>query len=754
MSDVVATRLPGPVNDTPAAVGLGDIFAMIRRHWFAAGLIVGVVLALGVLATAAMIPKYEAQALVMVRGERIESLQVRIDQLRGEPGFPTVLSEAEILSSPGLLDSVVERLDLTSDPEFNPRLEDDFELPPIRAAFADGRERLLALLGLTPEPRARNPELERRIVLARLQGAVAVEPRGRSYVVEVGAVSRSAAAAARLANGISEAYVAAERAERVERLAELDTWLDQRLVQLRSDVVERAEAVEAFRQSEDLFEGQSGSLQLEELSGLSDRLVDAQADTARAEAQLSEVQRAAEAGSATEALSLAVDAPLIQRLRADEIELGSRLVRLSSTRGPQHPEVVSARRELTELRGRIGGEIQKIVTLAEARLGNARAREQSIAQARQTLKNSIDEKREAYIRLTELERDAESARTALDSFQTQANQLVGAGEIEQPTAMMISPAKAPLSPSQPNRKALFALSLAAGLMLAGLYVVLREVTEQRVKSGAELRRLSGLRLLAVLPRVRGLRVRSPAARRRLERRPDPAFAQAMRRLYAGIRHGDNSANLRCVMVCSGESGEGKTLTAIGLAQEAAAIGRRTLLIDLDLHKRDASRAYPADDPEGREDPDLAAAMELPERLDQLTWRGAAGRLRVLRPRSDAVDPLAYLEHPRLDVLLREARRRFDLVIVDTPPLLTLPDTSLLVRRVDACLLLVRWNRTKRSALRQSLDLLAAFQAPLLGCVFTQVDLKRYGAYQSTEDGYLSPASVYVPAERKQLVAPS
>lgn len=755
MTDAVATRLPGPINDTPPAVGLGDIFGMIRRHWLPAGAIVAIVFALGVLATFAMIPKYEAQALVMVRGEQMESLQVRIDQLRGEPGFPTVLSEAEILSSPGLLDSVVERLNLTAEPEFNPRLEDDFELPPVRAAFALGRERLEALLGLTPEAPVRNPELERRIVLARLQGAVSVEPRGRSYVVEVGAVSRSAASAARLANGISEAYVAAERAERLTRLAALDSWLEERLQQLRREVVTRAEAVEVFRQTENLFEGQSGSLQLEELSALSSRLVEAQADTARAEAQLSEVRRAAASGSASEALSLAVDAPLIQRLRAEEIEMASLLARVSSTRGPQHPEVVSINRELVELRGRIGGEVEKIVTLAEARLANARAREQSIAESRQTLKNEIDGNRDAYVRLTELEREAESARTALDSFQMQANQLVGAGEIEQPTAMMISPARSPLSPAQPNRKALFALSLAAGLMLAGLYVILREVTEQRVKSGAELRRLSGVRLLAVLPRIRGLRVRSPAARRRLEKRPDPEFGQAMRRLYASIRHGDNSSNLRCIMVCSGESGEGKTITSISLAQEAAAIGRRTLLIDLDLHKRDASRAFPAGEPEGSADPDLAAVMELPERLDELLWRGAAGRLRVLRPRADLVDPLAYLEHPRLDVLLREARRRFDLVIIDTPPLLTLPDSSFLLRRVDACLLLVRWNRTKRSALRQSLDLLAAFEAPLLGCVFTQVNLKRYGAYQPAEDAaYHRPAAVYVAAERKRLVAPT
>ena len=176
---------------------------------------------------------------------------------------------------------------------------------------------------------------------------------------------------------------------------------------------------------------------------------------------------------------------------------------------------------------------------------------------------------------------------------------------------------------------------------------------------------------------------------------------------------------------------------------------------MDLHKRDASRAFPAGEPEGSADPDLAAVMELPERLDELLWRGAAGRLRVLRPRADLVDPLAYLEHPRLDVLLREARRRFDLVIIDTPPLLTLPDSSFLLRRVDACLLLVRWNRTKRSALRQSLDLLAAFEAPLLGCVFTQVNLKRYGAYQPAEDAaYHRPAAVYVAAERKRLVAPT
>lgn len=753
MSERTQGTAPEPGGGA-AAVGLTDLFAMLRRHVPAVVAIVGLTGLLGYLVTAAMIPKYDAQALLMVRGERIESLQVEIDQLRMEPGFPTVLSEAEILSSPGLLDRVVERLELTGNPEFNPRLTDDYELPPVRAALTGLRD----AVGLAPAPKPRNPTLERRIVLARLEGAVAVQPRGRSYVVEVKATSRSPGMAAELANGVADVYVATARQERSRRLEELDTWLDQRLAELRTEVIQRANAVETFRQREGLFEGQTGNLMVEELSGQADTLVEAQADTARAAAQLDEVRRAAAKGAATNALSMVVDAPLIQRLRSEEVELSGALARVASTSGPRHPQVVALKQELAELRARLGQEIDKVVALAEQRLENARAREAAIAASRDELQQKIDDKRAAFIRLAELERDLVSAEDALASFQTQANQLVGAGEIEQPTARVVSSAQPPLSPSSPPVKAILVLSLVAGTLLAGLYVLLRETMGERVRNAQDLAGLAGLadlRLLTAIPRVRGLSLAELAAGHRNEDKHRRAFAQSMRRLYAALRHPEGADKIRCVLLCSSEPGEGKSVTALGLARQAAAIGRRTLLIDLDLHRRETGRAFGTASLNAEAQPDLADAMETPERLGELEPSEPAGRLHVLASRTEMEDPLSCLEHPRLDVLLREARRRFDLVILDSPALLSVPDATLVVRRVDACLLLIRWNRTRRSAVRQALELLASVQAPLFGCAFSQVEPRRFRRYQEGEAAlYPQPVPLQLRLSRQRLSAPS
>lgn len=228
----------------------------------------------------------------------------------------------------------------------------------------------------------------------------------------------------------------------------------------------------------------------------------------------------------------------------------------------------------------------------------------------------------------------------------------------------------------------------------------------------------------------------PAARPRL----DPRLVSLLKAQsyeadqYRALRHtvelAHGARNVRVIGVTSPVAGDGKTLTAINLAGALAhAPASRVLLIDADLRRPAVAKVLRHLDQEGR---GLVDALIHPDRgLDHHVRRLDRFRLSVLTGRQSDVDAYELLTSSRLGDLIAEARRRYEYVIIDTPPLVPVPDTRLLVPLVDAFLVVVRAGRTPRKLLGSALSELDP--AKVLGLVFNGSDLQgwRYGKYYYT-----------------------
>ena len=221
--------------------------------------------------------------------------------------------------------------------------------------------------------------------------------------------------------------------------------------------------------------------------------------------------------------------------------------------------------------------------------------------------------------------------------------------------------------------------------------------------------------------------------------------------YRALRHlleqEHRAATLSIVAVSSPSTGDGKTTTAINLAGALAQTPDvRVLLVDADLRRPTLATRLGMKGIEGPADPGLLEAIyDDSLTLDHIVRRHPEFNLSILSPGRGKDFPYEALKAPRLGKLLDEARRQYDYVLVDTPPLVPLADCRLIAKWVDKFIVVVAAHKTRRRLLEESLRILPADR--LLGLVFNcddwavpryYYDSSAYGSSNGFDDGHLVP----------------
>jgi capsular exopolysaccharide synthesis family protein len=203
--------------------------------------------------------------------------------------------------------------------------------------------------------------------------------------------------------------------------------------------------------------------------------------------------------------------------------------------------------------------------------------------------------------------------------------------------------------------------------------------------------------------------------------------------YRALRHALElqraASGLAVVAVTSAAVGDGKTTTAINLAGALAqAPGARVLLVDADLRRPTLARHLGLHGPAHADRPGLVDALLDPRlRLEDLVESCPEFNLAVVPAGVSAQTPYELLQSPRFAELVEEARKHYDYVIIDTPPLVAVPDGRLITRGVDGVLLVVRAHGTPRKLVEEALDL--ADPKKLLGLVYNRDDRPLSGYYR-------------------------
>ena len=298
----------------------------------------------------------------------------------------------------------------------------------------------------------------------------------------------------------------------------------------------------------------------------------------------------------------------------------------------------------------------------------------------------------------------------------------------------IDEATLPTFAVSPNRKRAITYSAMVGLLLGLVLAFGLDKLDDSVKSPDELRDQLELPMLGLIPAIRAERKGrrgADAGVGRLITHVDPRspVAEAYRSMRTNLAFARAQQSPQAIVVASPGPSDGKSTTVANLAITFAQQGQRTLLIDADLRRAVLDKGFNV----GRS-PGLTEVIIGEHTLDDVVHETGVPNLSIVASGRFPPNPAELLGSTRMQEILHEAKARFDVVLLDSPPLLAVTDAAVLSTMVDGVVLVIRTERTKRDAVRRALGHLRSVRGRLLGAVLNDVDM-RSGAYYGSYGHY-------------------
>ncbi len=688
-----------------------------------------------------MPPAYESEALVMLNDRPPQPVPNIPDVVVGSPPTEDSLaSQLLLIKSRGMAERLVDQLNLHLLPEFNPALQPrsvDFTtwLDPARLiptwlldhlpkAWADTVMTASSSAEMTDQQRA---ALLRSEIIQAVMDNILAEPANRSTVIGLKFISTDPALAALGANTLARLYLSEQLEAKQTASRRAREFLEQEIERLRSSVASAEQAVQDYRRQHELAGVVPDEQQLTEDNT---QLVMLRAERVQAEAKLRQVERLLRSNAGLDQASQLLDSPVLTELRTRELELNHQLAELSNEYGERHPRMVNLRAELTALEDRKQAEIKQIAQRQRDEVQVLRAREAALEANIADLKTQLAKYNEAEIGLEALQREATADRELLETYINRAKEITSQQKAQEPDARVISRAALPDEPTYPRRKLIFGVALVSALLAGSLAVFGLEGLDNTFRSSEQIEDLIGLPTLGLVPAIVGLDKRYGSPQDYVLDNPNSPFGEALRSLRTAMLLTSMGSPPKTVLVTSSIPSEGKTSIGMCLARIYARSGRRTLIIDCDVRRPRLHELAGVANQSG-----LSDVLLQHRELNEVVLLDEASGAYFVTAGGPVPDPAALLASERMRRLLKEVATRFDLVIIDSPPVLSVSDARVLSQMTDKTVFLVHWGSTRRHDVMMGVKQLIEAGADVAGVVLSRVNVRKHARYGYRDSGY-------------------
>lgn len=639
-------------------------------------------------------PKYTATATVLLAPR--QAVTKDNGPIRDPNSDASVDTQMEALKARDLADLVTTRLRLDKDPEF---------------ASPEGRD----------------------AVVSQVADGLNVRRVGQTYLLEVRYTSKQPKKAALIANAFADGFVERQGQSKTAEMQESNNLMGARLADLQKQSEAASREAQEFRVRNGLIDvgpTGGGTLAQQDLSGLSQQLILARAQAAEDGARLSDALTQALSGRGG-SLGATLGSQTIAQLRSQRAEVSRRVADMESRYGDRHPELMSAKLQLRDYDRQIQEETDRVIgsLRSQARISTERAN--SLNGALNQARGEVASASVASVQLGELETRATTARTIYENFLNRVKENSAQQAITQADARVDTRAQEPLSKSSPNVPINLAIGLALGVFLGLAAAVIRQGFSTGMNTMEEVEQKLNLPYLASIPTlttaIKRLKTSSPIDAVTLH--PLSSFTESFRSLGAAIAPPRPERPIRTIVVTSSLPNEGKTTAAICMARVAAMAGMRVLLMDCDLRRRAATTALKLKPTAG-----LMDVLQGRAPLEKALILDHDSGAHVLPLREGAPPSESPFASEVFDRLLEELKERYDLIVIDTAPVLPVVDTRILAPKVDAVALLVRWRVTPLNAVRAAIHMLEGVGGEVTGVALSLVNLK-----EQARSGYGDPS---------------
>ena len=395
--------------------------------------------------------------------------------------------------------------------------------------------------------------------------------------------------------------------------------------------------------------------------------------------------------------------------------------------GPNHPIIIQRREDLLSLSERFNREVETAVQTLRIEANVAAQKvtelERSIVELRQSMTQLSEKENE----LRQLEADADISRTLHETLTNRIREAESA-IVEGPDARILNLAEVPVVPESASKRLLLIGAFLGAFVFSGAVALGLEFLSGGYQTEEEIRTSLGWPILATVPK----RSRWRLLGKRKYRTKGSAYDEAFNALYTNLEfHGVelDSGRATTILVTSSVPGEGKSTVVHGLAQAAVENGAKVLVIDADLRRSTIHKKFKIDNPFGLSSCDPRFFDE--KLAKNLIITDPQTGVDIIPAGEIQTSPQNLLRGQALQHILRGTRRDYDMIIIDTPPILAVADAQLVGKHCDSAVLVIKWGSTSRRLVQRAVARVSTRGMPLIGCVLTQVakGAHRVGTYQ-------------------------
>jgi len=425
---------------------------------------------------------------------------------------------------------------------------------------------------------------------------------------------------------------------------------------------------------------------------------------------------------------------------------------LDETFTVEHPKVKRMEAEIASLQESLDRQRADILARIKNEYDEAMRREKLTETSLLQQTGLLTEQGEKAIRYNILRREAETSRQLYDAMLMRVKSSSLASALRASNIRIVDPAKPPKRPYRPNFLVNSAVGLLSGLFCAVVLVVMKARADQTLQDPQDVTNYLSLSVLGLIPSMkraasfqekRGDTSLLPGGsgrseqQRRMALEPQtkhmPVIAERFTAALASILFASNGPRPKTLVVTSASLGEGKTTVCTNLAVAMAALGRRVLLVDADLRRPTLHKLFKLSNEAG--------LTTLTQQEDEAARAGGAGTVKgtsveglfVLTSGPEPTHPTKFFFAAAFTELLRSLEAEYDMIFVDTPPMLDIPDARVIGKVASAVVLVVRANQTTRAAAEAARSRLMEDGVKMVGSVLNDWDPRRapggyYGYY--------------------------
>jgi len=722
-------------------INLEAIFFAFRRRFALFLASSALVFALVVVVTMQATPMFTSVASVIIDPEEREVTDFESALAGRAPDSAMIDTEVEIIKSRALLERVVKKINLIEDPEFNKRLRQPTNMAVFKMKIKDSLKDFLPKQVAIETSEESIVRITKESVTNNLASHLQVYREGLTYVIKVAVTSESPKKAAQIANAVAEEYLVEQLEAKFESTSRSNNWLSERLSELRDDVRSSENAVELYRAQSGLLSAQGSSLTEQQISDLNAQLIIQSAEYNEARARLESVQSQISRGLGADTIGEVLSSSTIIQLRGKQSEIAGRKAELSSRYGARHPDILKIDREAADVSVQIQQAVERVVASLENEMLIAKQKVDAIETGLRGLRGELSSNNRSLVRLRELERDADANKTLYESFLGRFKETGEQGTLAKADARIASRAALPIHKSSPNTL----LNIVLGVLLGGLtgvsLVALMELLDNGLSTGAQVERTTGLPFIASIPLigdgiiqgVKKLTGGYVAPHDYIAEKPLSSFAESYRTIRSSLLLSNVDKPPKIIAITSALPGDGKTVSAISLGRLSAISGSKTIMIDCDLRRRSLSKAITS------AKHGLLGYLSGDVSFDDVIITDTQTSCDILPLTESKFTPRDIFGSKAFAKLLAKLESKYDLIVLDTAPILPVAETRTLANLSDAVVFAAKWRSTKKDALSTAVRIAKDAGANVVGTVLTQVNLRKRGRYGSGDYGYYHKA---------------